>query len=69
MFYLILENLGVAKKDIIAETQSLNTTENARYTKQYLQQYNYKRPLLVTSAFQMRRAVARFQGEIIQWWK
>lgn len=56
----ILLGLGVAPQHIIVEDQSLNTTENARYTKAKLAAYGLTQPLLVTSAFHMERSVLQF---------
>jgi len=47
---------------ILTEHQSINTMENAEYTRQVLQQSQLKGPyLLVTSAFHMRRAMYIFK--------
>lgn len=56
----VLLSLGVKESDIILETKSINTTENARYSAQILGEKNFHRPLLVTSAFHMKRAVLNF---------
>jgi uncharacterized SAM-binding protein YcdF (DUF218 family) len=52
--------LGVPADAIIVEDASRNTEENAQYTKSLLQRYGFQRPVLVTSAFHMRRAVIDF---------
>lgn len=53
---------GVAPADIILENKSVNTRENALFTKAVLQrQLRTSRCVLVTSAAHMRRAVACFQ--------
>jgi uncharacterized SAM-binding protein YcdF (DUF218 family) len=57
----ILTSLGIPENKIIVENQSINTTENAKYTKQILIKYNLKNPILVTSAFHMNRAVIQFK--------
>lgn len=57
----ILKELGVPENMIILENKSLNTTQNAEYSVNILKARNYKRPLLVTSAFHMERAVANFE--------
>lgn len=57
----ILINLGIPENSIITENKSINTTENAKYTKQILDKYNFKNPILVTSAFHMNRAVIQFK--------
>lgn len=57
----ILLRLGVPADKIIIENQSINTTENARFCQAMLVTYGLKRPILVTSAFHMRRAVKQFE--------
>lgn len=57
---VILMGLGVPEDKIIPENKSLNTTENARFTKVLLQQYGFTQPILVTSAFHMERSVMQF---------
>ena len=46
---------------IIAENQSLNTTENAKYTKELMKKNGFTEPILVTSAFHMERSVLQFK--------
>ncbi|HAG10164.1 MAG TPA: YdcF family protein [Desulfotomaculum sp.] len=55
-----LIGLGVPEEKIITEDRSLNTEQNALYIKQIMQQYKFKKPVLVTSASHMRRAVLNF---------
>ncbi|MDF2927823.1 MAG: hypothetical protein K0Q75_61 [Anaerospora sp.] len=57
----ILLGLGVPDNKIIVENQSLNTTQNAEYSKKLLDSYGFSHPILVTSAFHMPRAVLQFQ--------
>lgn len=57
----ILLGLGVPDDKIIVEKQSLNTTQNAEYSKKLLDSQGFSQPVLVTSAFHMPRAVLRFQ--------
>lgn len=52
--------LGVPQGEIISEDQSLTTSQNAKYTKEILQEYGFQKPVLVTSAFHMPRAVQTF---------
>ncbi len=59
----ILLGLGIPDDKIIVENQSLNTTQNAKYSKKLLNSYGLSQPLLVTSAFHMPRAVLQFQKE------
>ena len=57
----ILLMAGVAEEDIITEANSRNTHENALNTANLLIDYpEWQQPLLVTSAFHMRRARACF---------
>lgn len=56
-----LLRLGVPADKIIIEDQSINTTENARFSKEKLLYYGFKQPILVTSAFHMPRAVKQFE--------
>lgn len=55
--------LGVPAAKVIAEDKSKNTTQNAVFTKQLMQQYGFHHPLLITSAFHMPRAVLDFQQQ------
>lgn len=57
----ILLDLGIPKDKIFIEDESLNTTENAKYVKKILNQQHFRKPILVTSAFHMPRAVRQFQ--------
>ena len=57
----LLIKMGVPKTDIISERKSLNTRDNAVYTKEILQQYNFQKILLVTSAMHMPRSLAIFK--------
>ena len=53
---------GVPKEDIILETESFNTYENAVFTAAILDSLGItSTPILVTSAFHMRRSVGCFQ--------
>lgn len=56
----ILLGLGVSDSKIIVEGQSLNTTDNARFTKEILEERGFTSPVLVTSAFHMERSVQQF---------
>lgn len=57
---VILMGLGVPEDKIIVENQSLNTTENAKFSKVILVKYGFTQPILVTSAFHMERSVLQF---------
>jgi uncharacterized SAM-binding protein YcdF (DUF218 family) len=57
----LLVRMGVPQTDIIPEGRSLNTRDNAVYTKEILLQNNFKTILLVTSAMHMPRSMAIFK--------
>ncbi|SDF31439.1 YdcF family protein [Sporomusa acidovorans] len=57
---LILLGLGIPDHKIIMEGQSLNTTDNAKFSTKIMDEYGFKNPILVTSAFHMERAVGQF---------
>ena len=57
----ILVSFGVSTDKIILEDRSLNTAENAKFSAPLLRAREFRRPLLVTSAFHMPRSVAEFQ--------
>lgn len=59
---LLLEEWGVPRASIIAESASRNTYENAVLTKAILVERGLQRILLVTSAGHMPRALATFQS-------
>ncbi len=62
----VLKSLGVEAKDIIVETRSINTTQNAKFSADILRKKNLSRPILVTSAFHMKRAVLNFEQQGIE---
>ncbi|MBD0382742.1 YdcF family protein [Paenibacillus sedimenti] len=53
--------LGVPESAIMLDDTSRNTEENAAHTQSILNQQGWKRPVLITSAFHMARAVKHFQ--------
>jgi uncharacterized SAM-binding protein YcdF (DUF218 family) len=55
-----LLSLGVPANEILIENKSLNTAQNAQYTKKLLDQFHFHKPILVTSAFHMYRSVKNF---------
>ena len=57
----VLEELGVDKGSIITESRSRDTHENAKYVKEICQQRNFKKVVLVTSAYHMPRSVSSFK--------
>ena len=58
---IILMGLSIPEEKIIVENKSLNTTENAKFTKGLLEEYGFSQPILVTSAFHMKRSVLQFE--------
>ncbi len=56
-----LLSLGVPKERILVEGTSQNTVQNAAYTAKILQEHNLTQPILVTSAFHMKRAVLNYE--------
>ena len=59
----ILQSLEVPDDKILMETKSVNTTQNAIFSAQILREKNFHKPILVTSAFHMRRAVLNFKQQ------
>lgn len=57
----LLDRLDVPQSAIIEEPRSINTYQNALYTKTILDEKGLNRILLVTSAFHMPRSVAIFE--------
>lgn len=62
----VLKSLGVPDEKILLETKSVNTTQNAIYSTEILREKNLTRPILVTSAFHMNRAVLNFSRQGIE---
>ena len=58
----ILSLMGIPAENMLLETKSRNTQQNAIYTQKILQQQGIRNILLVTSASHMRRAEAIFTG-------
>lgn len=56
-----LVQLGIPEKHILIENKSRNTEENARYVKKILKEHNFTKPVLITSAFHMERALRNFK--------
>ncbi|MEW9698290.1 YdcF family protein [Paenibacillus sp. SI8] len=54
--------LGIPDTAILLDDTSLNTEENAIHTNAILKQHNWKHPILITSAFHMKRAVKQFNN-------
>ncbi len=62
----ILQSLGVPENKILLETKSVNTTQNAIFSAEILRERNFRRPIVVTSAFHMNRAVLNFSRQGIE---
>jgi uncharacterized SAM-binding protein YcdF (DUF218 family) len=56
-----LVDLGVPEDRIIEESKSRDTLENARYTRDICTRRGYRKIVLVTSAYHMKRAVTAFR--------
>jgi uncharacterized SAM-binding protein YcdF (DUF218 family) len=56
-----LVDLGVPPEKILIEEKSRDTAENARFSRKILEQEGFKKPILVTSAFHMRRSIVVFR--------
>lgn len=61
----ILMQVGVQPEKIFQDNQSLNTRQNAEQVKKILQAQGFSKPILVTSAYHMPRAVSNFQNRQI----
>ena len=53
-------DLGVPEDKIIVEGKSVNTTQNAKFSTELMKERGLTKPILVTSAFHMRRSVLNF---------
>lgn len=62
----ILRKMGVEDKKIIEENKSRTTEENARYVTEICKQRNFKRIILITSAYHMTRAVMLFNNKELE---
>ncbi len=61
----ILQIMGIPESALIKEPNSLNTYQNAAYTKKILEQRSINKVILITSAFHMPRSVAIFRRQQI----
>ena len=59
----VLLSLGVKESSVLLETKSVNTAQNAKFSAAILREKKFTRPILVTSAFHMKRAVLNFERE------
>lgn len=56
-----LIDLGVPQEKIFVEAKSRDTEENAKYVEELCVRYGFRNPLLVTSAYHMKRSILTFQ--------
>ncbi|MFD1906166.1 YdcF family protein [Paenibacillus rhizoplanae] len=56
-----LIGLGIPAEDILPESRSLNTEQNAVNTAKLMQEHGLSRPVLVTSGFHMPRSMVQFE--------
>lgn len=57
----LLIDLGVPAAQIITEDKSRDTFENAVFTKRYCETHNFKRPIVITSAYHIKRTLISFE--------
>ena len=55
--------MGVPKDQIIIEDRSKDTIENAKYASQLCRKIGFSKPILVTSAYHMKRAIWCFEKQ------
>lgn len=55
-----LVDLGIPAQQVIVEDQSRDTYENALFSKRLCDQHGFRRPLLVTSGYHLKRAIFCF---------
>ena len=56
-----LLEFGVEKSKIIKEKKSRNTYENAKFSREICIQVGFKEPIIVTSAFHLKRSILSFK--------
>lgn len=56
-----LTDLGVPADKIILDNRSRDTFEEAKYIKKICERHHFKRPILVTSAYHMKRSLMMFR--------
>lgn len=59
-------DLGVPQKQVLTEERSRDTKENAFYCREILALHGFRKPLLVTSAYHMRRSLEAFTNAGVQ---
>ncbi|MET0254417.1 MAG: YdcF family protein [Luteibacter sp.] len=60
VYAISLDRLGVPRTDLILEAQSMNTFQNAQFSKPLLVSYGADKVVLVSSAVHLRRAMLYF---------
>ncbi|MET0617281.1 MAG: YdcF family protein [Luteibacter sp.] len=60
VYAISLDRLGVPRSDLILEAQSMNTFQNAQFSKPLLVSYGADKVVLVSSAVHLRRAMLYF---------
>lgn len=60
VYAVSLDRLGVPRADLILEAQSMNTFQNAQFSKPLLMSYGADKVVLVSSAVHLRRAMLYF---------
>jgi len=56
-----LIDLGITYNQVILEENSRDTFENAKYTKKVCDKFGFKSPILITTAYHMKRSVLSFK--------
>jgi uncharacterized SAM-binding protein YcdF (DUF218 family) len=56
-----LVDLGVPDEQVIMEERSRDTEDNGRFSAEIIRQRGFRQPLLLTSAYHMRRSLAMFK--------
>jgi len=56
-----LTDLGIPDDQIISEESSRDTFENAKFTQEICEKLGFKNPILITSAYHMKRSVLSFK--------
>jgi uncharacterized SAM-binding protein YcdF (DUF218 family) len=56
-----LMDLGVPGDEILVEDKSRDTLESGRYVKEICEMHHFEHPLLITSAYHMKRALLSFR--------
>ena len=56
-----LINLGISATEIMIENKSRDTFENAKFTRDICIRSDYKKPILITSAYHLKRSILSFE--------